>query len=70
MRKRRRRTSLLRRLFWGFLSVVLWGSLFLAICLAFYLVRSFSVSADAALRLSLEKKMAESNTLPDGLEEK
>ena len=49
MRKRRRRTSLLRRLFWGFLSVVLWLSLLLTICLAFYLVKNFSVSADALL---------------------
>lgn len=50
MQKKRRRIKLvLRRLIWAILAVVLWVSLMVGICVAFFLTLSFSTSADELL---------------------
>ena len=49
MRKRRGRQSRLRRFLWCVLSIFFWIALLIAVCIAFYLTRNFSVSADELL---------------------
>ena len=49
MGKGRRIKSALRRFLWVAVSIVLWLSLVAGICIAFYLVKNFSLSADEVL---------------------
>ena len=49
MGKGRRIKSALRRFLWVAVSIVLWLSLLIAVCVAFYLTWNFSVSADELL---------------------
>ena len=49
MGKGREIKSALRRFAWGSISIVLWVSLLIAVCIAFYLTWNFSVSADELL---------------------
>lgn len=49
MRKERKTKKILRRFVWIMIAVVLWVSLMIGICVAFYLTLTFSVSADELL---------------------
>ena len=49
MGKGRRIKSALRRFLWVAVSIVLWLSLLIAVCVAFYLTWNFSASADELL---------------------
>lgn len=49
MRKRRQRASRLQRFLWCVLSIFFWIVLLIAICIAFYLTKKFSVSAEELL---------------------
>ena len=49
MRKERKTKKIVRRFLWIIIAVVLWVSLMIGICVAFYLTLTFSVSADELL---------------------
>ena len=49
MQKGREFKNVLRRILWAIVSTILWLSLVAGVCVAFYLVWNFSVSADELL---------------------